>query len=101
MASRSFFWKGKQFPVCSRCTGIHIGYLSFPLFTFDLITLNLYWTIFLILPTYLDGLIQAYFDLESNNIRRVITGLMAGTGMMSLVAIIGKFIGNQILILIN
>ncbi len=101
MPSRSFFWKGKQFPVCARCTGIHLGYLSFPLFTFDIITLDLFWTILFIIPTYLDGLIQAFFEIESNNARRFITGLMAGIGSMSLVAIIGKFIGNQILTLLT
>ncbi len=101
MPSRSFFWKGKQFPVCARCTGIHIGYLAFPFFTLDLIKLDLLWTILFIIPTYLDGLIQAYFNLESNNLRRVITGLFAGVGAMSLVAIIGKYIGNQILILLT
>ena len=94
---RSFFWRGKQFPVCARCTGIHIGYLTFPLFMFNVFTLNIWWTIALMLPTYIDGLTQAFFKRESNNILRVTTGLMAGIGGMSLVAIIGKFIGDQIL----
>lgn len=96
---RSFFWKGKQFPVCARCTGIHIGYITFPLFMFNVFTLNVWWTIALILPTYIDGLTQAFFKRESNNILRVTTGLMAGIGGMSLVAIIGKYIGDQILLI--
>lgn len=99
MPERSFFWKGKQFPVCVRCTGIHIGYLTFPLFLFSVFTLNIWWTIGLILPTYIDGLTQAFFKRESNNFIRVTTGLMAGIGGMSLVAIIGQFIGNQILLI--
>ena len=98
---RSFFWKGKQFPICARCTGIHIGYLTFPLFTFNVLTLNIWWTIALIFPTCIDGLTQAFFERESNNILRVTTGLMAGIGGMSLVAIIGKFIGNYILLIIK
>lgn len=97
MPSRSFFWKGKQFPICARCTGIHIGNLSLPIFLFSLVTLNIWWTLFLILPTYIDGWSQAYFDRESNNILRVTTGFMAGVGIMSLASIIGKFIGKQIL----
>lgn len=96
---RSFFWKGKQFPVCARCTGIHIGYLTFPLFMFNVFTLNIWWTIALMLPTYIDGLTQAFLKRESNNFLRVTTGLMAGVGGMSLVAIIGKYIGDQILLI--
>lgn len=98
---RSFFWKKKQFPVCARCTGIHLGYFTFPVFLFDLYSINIWFTIAIILPTYIDGITQAYFKRESNNILRVSTGLMAGVGKMSLVAIIGQFIGKQILTLIN
>ena len=98
---RSFFWKGKQFPVCARCTGIHIGYLSMPLFVFYIIYFNIWWTLLLILPTYIDGITQMFFKRESTNFLRVTTGFLAGIGVMSLVSIIGKFIAAQILLLIN
>lgn len=94
---RSFFWKGKQFPVCARCTGIHIGYLTFPFFLLQIFTLNIWWTLLLIAPTYIDGWAQAFLNRESNNFLRVTTGLMAGVGMMSLVAIIGQSLGHFIL----
>lgn len=96
---RSFFFKGKQFPVCARCTGIHIGYITFPLFMFNVFTLNIWWTIALMLPTYIDGLTQTFLKRESNNFIRVTTGLMAGIGGMSLVSIIGKYIGDLILLI--
>ena len=54
-------------------------------------------TILLIVPTYLDGFIQAYYNKESTNMRRLITGLMAGVGTMSLVSIAGIFIAELIL----
>lgn len=94
---RSFFWKGKQFRVCARCTGIHIGYLTFPLFLFQVLSLNIWWTLLLIMPTYIDGWTQSFSNRESNNILRVTTGFMAGVGMMSLVAIIGQSLGQFIL----
>lgn len=97
LPERSFFWKGKQFPVCARCTGIHIGYFSFPLFMFGFFALNIWVTLLLIIPTYLDGLVQAYYDIPSNNTRRFVTGLMAGIGTMSLVSIIGMQIGKLIM----
>lgn len=98
---RSFFWKGKQFPVCARCTGIHIGYLAYPLFLFDVFSLNIWVTLALLLPTYIDGLVQAFLRVESNNLRRVTTGILAGVGVVSLVCIVGTIIGNKILSLIN
>lgn len=98
---RSFFWKGKQFPLCARCTGINLGYIFLPLFLFGVVRIPLGWTILLIVPTYIDGLIQAYFDVESTNTRRFVTGLMSGIGTMSLISIIGIFIGKLILTLIN
>jgi uncharacterized membrane protein len=98
---RSFFWKGRQFPVCARCTGIHIGYLTFPIFTFGLLWINVWWTLALMLPTILDGLSQAYLDRESTNWLRLTTGIAAGIGAMSLVAIVGKNIGLYIISIIN
>jgi uncharacterized membrane protein len=94
---RSFFWKGKQFPVCARCTGIHIGYLTFPLFVFQHLSFNIWLTLLLMIPTCVDGWTQAVFNRESNNLLRVVTGLLAGIGAMSLVAIIGQSIGQFIL----
>jgi uncharacterized membrane protein len=101
LPERSFFWKGKQFFMCARCTGINLGYLALPLFVFGIIRIPFLWTILLILPTYIDGGIQAYFNIESTNSRRFITGLISGVATMSLVSHIGIFIAKQILILIN
>jgi len=96
---RSFFWNGRQFPFCARCTGIYLGYLSYPFFLFDVFYLNLYLTLVLILPSLIDGLLQAFYNRESNNYLRVVTGFFAGVGLMSLVSIIGERIGTGILYL--
>lgn len=97
LPERSFFFKGKQFPVCARCTGIHIGYLSFPVFLFGIFSLDLWLSIVLILLTVIDGLTQAFLNRESTNWFRFITGLLAGIGSMAFISIVGKFIGNLIL----
>ncbi len=94
---RSFFWRGKQFPVCARCTGIYLGYLSFPVFNFEIVTLGSLISLLMIIPTLADGLTQAYCNRESNNALRFVTGLAAGIGGMSLVVNCGTFIGNIIL----
>ena len=98
---RSFFYKGKQLPLCSRCTGINLGYFILPLFLFGIIRIPLWWSIVMVLPTYIDGTIQAYTKYFSNNTLRFITGIVSGIGTMSLVSIIGIAIGKFILTIIN
>lgn len=93
---RSFFWKGKQLPLCARCTGIHLGYVTLPFFLLNLLYINWLWTIILVLPTVIDGLIQARYDIESTNMRRFITGIMNGVGTISLINIVGNDIGKAI-----
>lgn len=98
---RTFLFKGKMFPICARCTGIHIGYMTFPLFMFNMVALNIWWSILLIIPTYVDALTQAFFNRESTNMMRLVTGLISGIGSMSIISIVGKFIGDQILSVFN
>jgi len=76
---------------------MYVGYLSFPFFTFDVFHIALIPSLILIIPTFLDGLTQAYLNRESNNILRVTTGFISGIGQMSLVSIIGKSIGYFII----
>lgn len=94
---RSFHFKGRQFPVCSRCTGIYLAYLSLPVFTFSWWSPGIAVSLLLALPALIDGLTQAYFNRESNNTLRLITGLLAGMSFMSISAIIGKAIGSIII----
>ncbi|WP_084403423.1 DUF2085 domain-containing protein [Epilithonimonas caeni] len=94
---RSFFWKGKKFPLCARCTGIYLGYLSLPLFLCNFINLNILISILMIIPTYIDGFIQAVFNLESTNMRRLMTGFISGIGTMSLTVIISKQITHLLI----
>jgi len=76
---------------------MYLGYLSFPFFTLDTFHIALLPSLILIIPTFLDGLTQAYLNRESNNILRVTTGFVSGIGQMSLVSIIGKSIGYFII----
>lgn len=79
---RSFYIHGYQMPVCARCTGVFLGYLlAIPAF--------IRWG-FLIAPSLLgalsmlvDWLLQSSKITRSNNIRRFITGMLGGFGIMS------------------
>ncbi|MFP4478620.1 MAG: DUF2085 domain-containing protein [Candidatus Izemoplasmatales bacterium] len=81
---RSFFYKNFQFPLCSRCTGIVIGELVIAPILLIIGYNNLYLNLFLLIIMGIDGGLQ-YFDLlKSNNIRRFITGLGGGYALTSL-----------------
>lgn len=77
---RSFFFHGKQFPVCARCMGLLLGYAAGVVLA--VLTkgngYKIWWV--LVLPMLVDGVLQLVWNVESNNIRRVITGFLAGNG---------------------
>ena len=83
MPERSFFIKGYQFPVCARCTGVLIGYVAAPIIHFFVGT-----SVFLCITgcqiMLVDWLIQYAEIKESTNIRRLITGIMGGYGVMGI-----------------
>lgn len=80
---RSFHYKGKKFPICARCTGELVGMIaSIPLYFFikpDIVVL-----IAMMIPMILDGLIQNIFLIESDNVRRFLTGILFGYSLITL-----------------
>lgn len=84
MPKRSFFLNGYQFPVCARCTGVIIGeFISIIAIIFNInFDIKLY--IILLLFMGLDWFIQYINLLESNNARRLITGLLGGIGLIGI-----------------
>lgn len=94
---RSFFYKGKQFPLCARCTGIYIGYLSVFLMAFKLIEISLLMSFVFIVPAVVDGTVQYYTRYESNNLIRLITGFIGGVGLMGIATQIGIQIAQFLL----
>lgn len=82
-ADRSFFIKGCQYPVCARCMGMHIGYVIAVVLAFFFIS-PISFCIILCGIMFLDWLIQFLKIRESNNIRRLITGIIGGYGVLSL-----------------
>ena len=93
-SDRSFSYKGKQFPICARCTGELIGFLLAPMAWF-LYRPPIVVLVLMILPLMADGIIQKATSYESTNIRRVITGALFGYAamtlfLMSVVAVVRK-----------
>ena len=69
--------KGRQFPVCARCTGVYAGGFA-ALLTFWLIILPLWLTAVFCALMFADWLIQYLKIKESTNIRRLVTGFLCG-----------------------
>ncbi|MFP3918058.1 DUF2085 domain-containing protein [Lysinibacillus telephonicus] len=78
LPERSFHCNGKQFPLCARCTGIMAGYVIGLLILATYGRLSLLLSFALIIPMIVDGTGQLFHKWESNNIRRLITGIMGG-----------------------
>lgn len=86
---RSFFFKGHQFPVCARCTGVAIGQLV-AIFVNILISVPLSVAIILLGIMGIDWGIQEIGLKKSTNLRRLITGFLGGFGLFSIYACIIK-----------
>lgn len=85
-SDRSLYYRGKQFPICARCTGELIGILvSFILFWFW--RPNLTSAIILLIPLIIDGFVQRLTSYESNNFKRMITGFLFGIGFEAIISI--------------
>lgn len=94
MPERSFFFKGYQFPICARCTGVLLGYICSFLFLLLKISINIYLSIILILPMAFDGTLQLLTTYESNNIKRFFSGFIGGIGFIWIII-------NSILLFVN
>lgn len=82
LPERSFYYKGWQFPVCARCTGVIIGYIAAGGLAF-LFHPNIFIIGACCLVMLCDWLLQFLKIKESTNIRRLITGIIGGYGVMS------------------
>ncbi|PKP59696.1 MAG: hypothetical protein CVT88_04880 [Candidatus Altiarchaeales archaeon HGW-Altiarchaeales-1] len=90
LPERSFFFQGKQFPVCARCTGIIAGMLFMPIFHFEIIHPTVLLVILFMIPTAIDGTTQALGKRVSNNNLRFVTGTLFGMSQVASIVIIGK-----------
>ncbi len=91
-ADRSFFFRGRQLPLCARCTGELAGILL-------AIPGGLFWGFppawicgLLLVPLAVDGFIQALTPYESTNSRRLVTGVLFGFGLAALFALSTRWV---------
>lgn len=84
MPERSFFFRGRQFPICARCTGILIGYIIGIFYIIFYNKLGYIFELMLMFPLLIDGIGQYRGHFVSNNTRRLITGILGGISFICL-----------------
>ena len=82
MPERSFFIRGRQFPVCSRCAGVFLGwFISLALIYFYRPGIIIIFAFCAVM--FADWFLQSRGIIKNNNIRRFITGTLGGYALMS------------------
>lgn len=81
---RSFFIKGYQFPICARCFGLLIGYIIAVIFV-KWYRPGIFLCAAFMLIMFVDWLLQYLKIFISNNLRRLITGIICGYGLMNII----------------
>ncbi len=84
LPERSFFYKGHQFPVCARCCGVLIGELLSIITPSRICKKTIIKCLFFDLLMFIDWFIQFIGVKESNNKRRLISGILGGYGAWKL-----------------
>lgn len=83
LSSRSFFIGSYQFPVCARCTGVLLGYITtIPLFV--LVEMKYIYCFALCFIMFVDWFLQWKRIKMSTNFRRLITGMLGGIGIFGI-----------------
>ena len=83
MPERSFFFRGYQFPICARCTGVLPSTpLAAAFFLWHRISVAM--ALCLSAVMLLDWSLQYFSILESTNPRRFVTGIIGGFGVATL-----------------
>ncbi len=85
MDERSFHFGIRKYPLCARCTGIYVGLFA-GLATGWFYTLPWSFALLFVLMMSIDGLVQLKTNYESNNFKRIVTGLLFGLAVVSLVS---------------
>lgn len=94
MPERSFFFRGYQFPLCARCTGIALGYILGVLFWIFNIQLSLLLLLIFFFSCALDGVIQYFTRYTSTNPKRFVLGILCGISIVHILFKTLSFIYN-------
>lgn len=83
---RSFYYKNFKFPICARCTGELLG-MIIAIITGFIFRPKVSILLLMLIPLIFDGFLQLLSKYESNNRRRLITGILFGYALLMLLLI--------------
>lgn len=83
---RSFHFRGKQFPICARCTGLGLGFLAAAV-SLWFFRPPFFATLLLMAPMIIDGICQQKTAYESKNPLRLITGILFTYGLIAFIVL--------------
>lgn len=92
---RSFFYKEYQFPLCARCTGVIIA-TFFAVVLFFKRRIKFKTSVLLSFIMFFDWFLQFVKIKQSNNNRRLITGLIGGYGVATIHMYFYKFLFDKL-----
>lgn len=95
MPERSFYYKGYQFPVCARCTGVLLSTIP-AIIVFFKKKIPILTCIAMSGVMFTDWFIQRIGIKESTNRRRLISGLIGGFGFITLHLYLYRLIWRKI-----
>lgn len=81
---RSFYFRKKQFPLCSRCSGILLGQIIIGILIIFGISFSFLVSFILLLILFLDWFFQRVTKFDSRNFGRFLTGIFGGIGLLNL-----------------
>lgn len=84
-AERSFYYHGKKFPICARCTGQLLGMIIAVICYKIIYPSSVLVLVAFLLPLIADGTIQKVTAYESTNLRRFWTGILFGYALLTLI----------------
>jgi len=84
--------KNYTFPICARCTGVTIGQIIALILLLFNIKIPFYMSIIFLLIMGFDWFIQFIDILESNNKRRLLTGILGGYSVITIYYYIIRYI---------
>lgn len=92
---RSFKYKGHQFPVCARCTGVFVGeFLAVIINVFTNVKALI--SVICLMVMGVDWGVQELNIKKSTNPRRFITGILGGFGLFNLYCMAAKKILEKV-----
>ena len=83
MPQRSFFVRGFQLPVCARCVGVLFGNIA-AIFGVFIYVPHVFVLLAFCAAMFLDWFLQRVNRLAGTNPRRLVTGVLGGYGVLTL-----------------